>query len=309
MIIDLSTAVGTQNLWKQERILIKVTNTAGASVGMWTNLHGSYGSPLAIYTTPSSGVLYIDVTDYVRTYPSTITTISIYSDTQHDLAVSVVGLINPAGIPIPPHIMGDDGVLIVPPSMILLTFDEHDPTQTEFFNPTATEYYTLNRGGVAGNPISRFDGRYDYMVISKKVGWDYVPVFTARYYRMQCDHEYALVRWVSVTGITRISWWEVCKQKVSAVDSYSLLPIDNEYIQIKGREDSFSLRLENLSAYDLWYYSDILTSSKVEISFDGGTTYDRVEVTEKSASIPDGDAFNGKLDVNVNYKRYDAVAL
>lgn len=132
-----------------------------------------------------------------------------------------------------------------------------------------------------------------------------------KYKRRQniCGVEYIKVKWVSFTGQEREHWFELTKRKQSTKDAFSLLPIDNEYVEIKGREDGFTLRLDRLNTYDLWYYSDVLQSSNVQVSFDSQIWY-RVQVTDKAITLPDGEAgTNGVLEIAVNYKRYDAVAV
>ena len=83
--------------------------------------------------------------------------------------------------------------------------------------------------------------------------------------------------------------------------------INNEYDERKGRRDGFTLKLEGLSRYDMWYYGDILTSSKVRVSFDG-TTWRQVQVTGKAIKLPMSDegALN-VLEIPVNYRHYDTL--
>ena len=73
--------------------------------------------------------------------------------------------------------------------------------------------------------------------------------------------------------------------------------------------DSVTLVIDELSAYDLWYYSDIITSSKVEVFISGAVGWSQVQVTNKNVTIPDGDARNGKLEITINWRRYDAVTM
>ena len=40
-----------------------------------------------------------------------------------------------------------------------------------------------------------------------------------------------------------------------------------------------------------------------------GTNYERVQVVSKNVTLPDGEATDGKLEIEVNWKRYDAVAM
>ena len=85
--------------------------------------------------------------------------------------------------------------------------------------------------------------------------------------------------------------------------------LDGTYNQIKGRTDGFKLYLDELTAYDYWYYADVITSSKVEVSLDG-TTWQQVEVTTKSVTIPNtSEGKTNKLEIIVNWRNYDAVTM
>lgn len=302
MIVLLTTNTSVK-YWKQERFIVK--KSAMDKTHMWSNLSGSYASPLAVYTPQSDGYVYIDVTDYVRTYASTVNMLTFRDEnslTELNIGITVSGLINPEGVIIPGNSLASAGALILPPTMIICAFDNNNLEQAEFYSTTGTWSVTGSASisldkrkiGQIGGSFTLGDGTH----------------FKTYYPRpMRCGVRYALVKWVSFTGETRAHWFEVEKSKTSTKNAYSLLPLDNEYIEIKGREDGFTLRLNNLDAYDLWYYADVLHSSKVEVSFDG-LTYDRVQVTTNSITIPDGEAgTDGRLDINVNWKRYDAVSM
>lgn len=121
--------------------------------------------------------------------------------------------------------------------------------------------------------------------------------------------KYAAVRWVSFTGVTRVHTFEVHDVTQSTDEVIKLETLDGSYNQIKGRTDGFKLYLDELDTYDFWYYADVINSSKVEVTLDG-ETWEQVEVTTKSVTIPNSDqgALN-KLEINVNWKNYDAVTM
>lgn len=303
MIVNL-TADTSANVWKQERLVIKLTSII-EDVYFWTNISGSYDSPIAIYTPTTSGEVYIDVTDYLRTYASTITDFYVReydSESQITLSVTIKGLINPENVIIPDNPLADYDALVVPPSFMYCTMDQSDLEQAEFYATSGTWSVT---GSAAISTDSRYIGQIEGIFILSN-GTNYKRYNPTSF---RCGVRYALVKWVSFTGIERVHWFEVEKCKTATKSSYDLMPIDNEYVQIKGREDSFTLHLQGLNNYDLWYYADVLHSSSVEISLDG-TNYDQVQVATSDITIPDGEAgTNGELDINVNWKRYDAVAM
>ena len=309
MIINVATAAGTQNLWKQERVVLYLLASMQSDpcVSIYTNLHGTSASPIAKYTPCNDGTTYIDISDYVRAYPNvgTIYVTDEDSHTTYTINVQVKGLINPQSVIIPDHPLAFDGALIIPPSRLYLSSDHVilDNIEAEFYasNPSAWSVAGASLS-VDKRNIGQFDGT---PVTIQMTGAQH----TINPIQVPCDAEYALVRWVSFTGETRCHILFARKQTISSANAYDLLPIDNEYIQIKGREDGFSLCIEGLNRYDYWYYSDILTSSKVEVSLDG-VSFDRVQVTAKSVTIPDGEAgTDGKFEITINWKRYDAVAM
>ena len=305
MIVNILTASGTQKLWKAERIMFYGQGAQEFShpVKMWTNLHGSNTSPIATYTPTSSNELYVDLTDYVRTYP-TISHVyfnSAYFENIADISVSVVGLINPANVIIPYHPLKAYGALIVPPSKLLIAANQQGVEESEFYKTSGT--WSVSGGaslGTSGRVIGQIESAFTLSdgTHSRK--------FQPK--TRHCGVEYAFVKWISFTGIERTHIFEVSKVKTETADAFSLMPIDNEYIEIKGRKDGLSLRLDGLCAYDLWYYSDVITSSNVQVSLDG-TNWDRVQVTTKSITQPDGEGGDGELEITINWKRYDAVAM
>ena len=294
----------TANVWKQERFVLLASGSVSPLL-VWTNLHGSANAPIAKYALNGSGSVYIDMTDYVRAYPS-VATIYVYdvSSTASSVCVNVKGLINPENVNMPTHPISRYGALIIPPQMYYAG---------QNYNEAIAEFYAQSGTGtwsVGGSASFAADGR-TYGQISGDFGIvrNGSTILNYKVRSRMCGVEYINVRWVSFTGIVRDHIFELTKRKQSAKDAYSLLPIDNEYVEIKGREDGFTLRLDRLNTYDLWYYSDILQSSNVQVSFDG-QTWERVKVTDKAITLPDGEAgTNGVLEVAVNYRKYDAVAM
>lgn len=318
MIVNILTASGTQKLWKAERIMFYGQGAQEFShpVKMWTNLHGSNTSPIATYTPTSSNELYVDLTDYVRTYPtvSHVYFNSAYFENIADISVSVVGLINPSNVIIPYRDINDTmESLILPPSFMLKPIASDARLKIECYD---TGTYAAATGRIvmrpSGDDIWLHNARslqLPYETTSIEI-WhlEDINYKTIALRELNCDKRYAAVKWISLSGVERCNTFEVMKPKTEAVDQFSLIPIDNEYIEIKGRKDGLTLRLDGLSAYDIWYYSDVMFSSNVQVSLDG-STWDRVQVTTKSATQPDGGANNGKLEIAINWKRYDAVGM
>ena len=138
---------------------------------------------------------------------------------------------------------------------------------------------------------------------------------------VECGVRYAVIKWRSFVGPYKAHTFKINSQKTEAQDDYSLLMVDNSYKEIKGSEESLILSIDELNTYDLWYYSDILTSSEVSLMVcDGKVFYEisqrqeavggiRLEITTKNVTIPSGERADGKLEFEAKIKRYDAVTL
>jgi len=120
---------------------------------------------------------------------------------------------------------------------------------------------------------------------------------------------YCAVRWQSFTGLTRVHTFEVRDTTQETSETIKLETLDGTYNQVKGRTDGFTLYLDGLNAYDYWYYGDVITSSKVEVSMDG-VNWRQVEVTTKSLKVPNtSEGKANKLEIAVNWRNYDAVTM
>ena len=135
-----------------------------------------------------------------------------------------------------------------------------------------------------------------------------------------CDEELVHVQWTSRTGGYKRVLMQRCKAVVSQVDRVSLVdsvwfggggqPTDF-YHGFAGESEEFTLRLEHLTAYDVWWYSDLLTSDSVTVADEAlnSPTTKTVEVLTKSITIPDGSVKDTTFEIKVKYKTGDAFNL
>ena len=65
----------------------------------------------------------------------------------------------------------------------------------------------------------------------------------------------------------------------------------------KSRKKEITLRLDDLTTYDLWYYSDLLTSSNVFAYVDGD--WQRIQVITKSINIPFNSVKRNELMIDI----------
>ena len=136
MIIDVTNG-NAQGVayWQAERLLVKMQTSSNEVVfGYYEG--GSYNQ-MAQYT-PVNGEVDIDVTDFVRAYPSRV---MYFYDTNvtRFVSVDIVGRINPAGVLIPTHPLLDAQVpaLVIPPKKMLLNVQDSAFVMAEFYSTNA----------------------------------------------------------------------------------------------------------------------------------------------------------------------------
>lgn len=302
--------------WLADRMLVlcKVTNPT-SSEGLYASAPTVSGLELIKYELDENNYCIIDGTDFYRTYRGAHEFLLWYGSTYEQSVYTLFdddpkGLINPAGVYIPKYDGILSGALILPPSKMLFANGLSSSVAFEFYkNQQGT--YTRAEYDAAGDRIfigTIAQGSYALHDTAVKLELTHLTEkITIQLVTPECDAETALVEWVSFTGVTRRHLFEVTKHKTETDDAYELLSLDNQTREIKGREDSFTIRLDGLCAYDVWYYADVITSSRVQVSLDGGATFARVQVTTKSVTLPNPDSTDGKVEITVKWKKYDAV--
>lgn len=310
MIIEVETASGTQSLWKQERIILKATHTAGSTVLIGVSV---MLTEIASYVVPSSGVVLMDVTDLVRAYPSIASiTVAKTGGRQYTIPVQVVGLINPENDIIPdfcdvyvnPDPVYNGQLLLLPPSFAI----KSSPMRLEFRPRDAYESEYDAFSIVSGAYPSRLTETHCIIPISTdtKIKIDNVDdQETVAYVELRepdPEKDYVTLQWVSRYGVLRAATFERRNVKYATKDTLNIMDLQNEYDVRKGQEVGFTAVLEGLNAYDYWYYSDIITSSLVKVG-------DRkVEVTTKDVTMPNSSAGEfRKLELQINYAKYDTL--
>ena len=310
-----------EGVWSAERQIIYLERVSGSVSEVTLSKRKQGVIPLtdediATYKLDANGNCAIDITDLVRTfgvYQSEIdTNMSLYltlttSGGSISFYIRIDGIINPAGVYIPPFTMPD--ALIVPPERIL--YAGITDIICEFYPAVTTDLTWALEGDAQWAVDKRWVNAIgDFVIYRIKSGQTTI----ARKSTFQptiidaCKSPAVAVRWVSFTGVQRVHHFMLRKPTIATSENYQLLTLDNSYNEIKGRVDGLDLYLDDLLTYDLWYYADVITSSKVEVSLDG-QTWNQVQVTNKNVTIPTGEMGNGKLEITVNWRKYDAVTM
>lgn len=117
-----------------------------------------------------------------------------------------------------------------------------------------------------------------------------------------------VVRWISRYGVQKQFVWYYKDLRVNVSEVVSIATIDGTYDERKGYMQGLTLFMDELNEYDYWYYSDIITSSKVEICMEGSSLWRVVQVDAKNVQIPNNDMGKPKdLEVQINLQGYDAI--
>lgn len=320
------------DVWLQERNVLRVKDMNATIVGIGKNP----SQLIATYTLDANKEAVIDLSDYIRANPGA-SDLHVRTNSTEMTVVNanynVVGLINPKNVLVPYNDMieriwadvagafGEDvsDLLIAPPSYMLASIAEDLALVFESGNFAASIWGDYGYQGAITKLLKNGNRRFEVLygrtfsieqdVVSYAIGATYFDDYFGKFnvQPLQCGITYAAVRWVSFTGQTRLHTFEVVQRKTETDGAFELLTPDGSFEVVKGRKDGFVLRLDGLNAYDYWYYSDVCHSSNVEVSLDG-ITWQRVNVTTKEVTTPDGDAGKANtLQVELTYRKYDAV--
>lgn len=324
MIINLNTATDTQDLWSQERIILRGYGNGYAPLYIWTNLHGSQAAPLARYEQVGM-YTYADITDYVRAYPN-VSKIYYTDDlspdtTPNQLSVQVVGLVNPANDIIPfncesvstpdPTEHGEPdpyGLLVSPPHKMLKALDPSNPVLAEV---RFAEGYNVDSYGTSYGV--QYDDQGNCYEIPQSVDaftiFDNAEQAAAMDFRMtplDDERNYLMLYWRSRYGGYKQHTWEFLNVKYATQDSVEIQNLQNEYDVRKGFEMSLTARIEGLTAYDYWYYADIINSSSVQAYYN--KQWRKVAVETKDVTMPNASSGEFKtLEITVKFAKYDAI--
>ena len=307
MIVDV-TNDGVQGIayWQAERFLVRMETPLNEVIFGYYEA-GVYND-MARYT-PVDGAVLIDVIDFVRAYPERV---MYFTDTNitRFVDVDIAGLINPAGVLIPEREDNDPVCEISAPSVMLAPFAGLR-IAFEMWSSQEHAQSAVKIEELPSESLQNFARSVELLTTTQRVNFLYTGtvVRTIDLLPLSCEHPHACVEWVSFSGQIRRHVFDISKATVETGDTVALANILNEWTEIKGRVDGFTLRLENLDRYDLWYYSDMITSSRVRVTIDGVTWYD-VHVDESAYTLPDSNA--GKLstlEIPVKFRKYDAVSM
>lgn len=306
--------------WMAERALITIKEaTQNGDVRLRVQIMIRPGRPFitrinATYTTDDSGNLVIDVSDALRMYKNMlgvrvcVTDIGQAAETIQK--VKIMGLVNPSKLLMPesPNLSAQYGQIIMPPQRMLQVLDT--VAECYFTQPSLFTIANVDDGSFVDENKRAIQFR-DKLQIARN--GTIIAEYQVETVTNQC-RLYAIVNWVSITGVLRSHTFWVIKPEIEVADKYDLMTNNNSYKEIKGHEDGCTLMIDGLNAYDVWYYSDLAMSSDVHLTIYNGAGLTLVSlpalITTKKVTMPDGDGGKfGSVEFGCKYKKYDAVAM
>lgn len=305
--------------WMAERALITIKDaTQNGDVQLRVQvryLSGGWITRIDVkYITDDNGNLAIDVSDALRMYKNMLGVRVRVKDIQQAAEtiqnVQIMGLANPSKLLMPesPNLSAQNGQIIMPPQRMLQVLDTI--AECYFTQPSLFTIANVDNGSFV-DENKRAIQFNDKLQIARN--GTIIAEYQAEIVTNQC-RLYAVVEWVSMTGVTRRHTFWVIKPEIEVADKYDLMTTDNSYNEIKGHEDGCTLMIDGLNAYDIWYYSDLAMSSEVRVTIYNGAgltlTNMPALITTKKVTMPDGDGGNwGSVEFECKYKRYDAVTM
>lgn len=294
---NLETNFGTTP-YLRERSLLRVTINGNTS----SSIYVYYPEIGQVSYDQGDGVVIIDITDYVRAYPQPSSPITVvYYGQSSAVRWRATYFANIDNEVIPRfNVSADSGLRMLPPTYILdnifgvsSAFEMY--TERYLYIDTVDETFEFDSGFVTFDAIGAF-----------RVYGDFEGTATFSPKPLLCNRQYALVQWQSRFGNIKRATWEVAEVKHSATDIVDLVNVYGGWKSRKSSEVSVVLRLRDLTPYDYWYYSDIITSNDVRVALneidkdlDDSTI---VDVVTKSATIPNSGTKT--LEVEIKYRKY-----
>ena len=306
------------NYWAADRLLVLCSVTSpepDLSLYVHNNTVGYID-----YALDAWNFCIIDITEIARTYNPYSYAIVLGYGQHGDQAAEITvlnkapkGLINPARVIIPEHALQGNGVQILPPDVMFRSLGSK-AFDTIVFEFRASANWDIIEYEGADDEIfvieqpshELFEDAVDSFLITKDAHAASSTNHAFELREQECGHVYAMVEWESFTGATRRHVFEVVNQKQEKDEKFELINLENGYNAIVGRKDGMTLKMKDLSAYDYWYYADLITANNAKISLDG-TNYDDITIATKSARIPDGERTDNVLEIEINWRHYDAV--
>ena len=124
-----------------------------------------------------------------------------------------------------------------------------------------------------------------------------------------CQQRFVLIKWLSSYGNYKQQWFEVEDRATESTERQEKATLTNNYSVVKNRVDSLTAVMRDITAHDIEYYSDLVTSNEVfilsETKVDGVYLTEQVDVQTKKITIPNGVTQKYDFKIDINHRHYD----
>lgn len=288
-------------VWTKQRTFLRVDNrsndqfTIGITSGN-TTLEYLISSDVSGYTET------IELTDMVR--DADILTLEILETSETtEINIARVGIADPARLAIPSNSAAGEHLATLPPSVIyadgkhtlILDVVGGSPVRlngsTQIAPQALLQYMTLSLDAIAAESNVTLE-----YLSAKPIAWHVFWQTKTR--ALPCDVDSVYVLWKSVSGGNKSALWKVRDKGINVTESVEFATMYDGVDVRKSFGSVMALYLDDLSAYDVWYYSDIITSDIVNVN---GR---QVNITTSSITYPNG-YDRGEVVVNVEFSNFD----
>ena len=304
IVVPVSTTENKSYLtvWTKQRTFLRVDNLSNEqfTIGITS---GNTTLDYLISSNEDDGYTEtIEVTDIVRDVDSLRIEILDSGETA-DINVARVGIADPARLAIPSNSAAGEHLATLPPSVIyadgkhilMLDVVGSNPVRlngsTQITPQALVQYMTFSLGAIVAD--SNITLEY---LSAKPLAWHVFWQTKTR--ALPCDVDSAHVLWKSVSGGNKVALWKVKDKGLNVTDSVQFATMMEGVDVRKSFGSVMALYLDDLSAYDVWYYSDIIASDIVNVN---GR---QVNVTTSSITYPNG-YDRGEVVVNVEFSNFD----
>lgn len=303
IVVPVSTTENKSYLavWTKQRTFLIVDNRSNESFHLAiksgnTTLEYLISSDVSGYTET------IEVTDIVRDVDSMTLEIVETSETS-DINIARVGIADPARLAIPGNSAAGEHLATLPPSVIyadgkhtlMLDVVGSNPVRlngsTQIAPQALLQYMTFSLGNIDADSNVTLE-----YLSAKPLAWHVFWQTKTR--ALPCDVDSVYVLWKSFSGGNKAALWKVRDKGLNVTESVEFATMMDGVDVRKSFGSVMALYLDDLSAYDVWYYSDIIASDIVNVN---GR---QVNITTSSITYPNG-YDRGEVVVNVEFSNFD----
>jgi hypothetical protein len=309
-----STFTGEYNfaggIWKKQKSIFRLVKTGGENY-VTINIYGDIPSVEFRLEYDANGEILMDISDFFSGAAiGDNVYVSISNTDGYEINEQVRGDIAPASMIIPEQRGAfQDYMPILPPyKMLQMPFGLFNTTNIfrSDFGFVAYSFDGVDYVGIISDSLQELNLQSNVLYFrvrnTPQEEWRITQYILEP---LKCGKRYAAVRWIGSTGLLKQHTFEVLDvtHKTNGVEILNPYGVERS---IKSQEVSFILRLKDLTPYDYWYYSDIITSDDVRVAIseeDADFGYETiVNVITKSTTIPN--CGTKTLEVEITFRGY-----